>query len=83
MYDGCMADGQPAETGEFHKVTVNLIPKAWNAANETTALLGLSRTDVINRALQAYAWLERELAEGSEVIVRSKDGGVEQRLKLL
>jgi hypothetical protein len=78
MYDRCMEDGQTGSTVEFHKVTVNLIPKAWDAANETAERLGLSRTDVINRALQAYAFLERATADGSEVLVRSRDGHLEQ-----
>jgi hypothetical protein len=69
-----MEDGQMASTTEFHKVTVNLIPKAWDAANETASLLGLSRTDVINRALQAYAFLEQAVAEGAQIVVTRKTG---------
>ena len=72
------SDGPATSAVEFHKVTVNLIPKAWEAANETAARLGLSRTDVINRALQAYAFIEQVMAGGSEVLVRSGDGTVEQ-----
>ena len=75
VYNDCMTD---AQTTDFHKVTVNLIPKAWEAANATAALLGLSRTDVINRALQAYAFLEQATAAGSEVLVRSSSGVIEQ-----
>lgn len=78
MYNRCMNDGHPASSVEAHKVTVNLIPKAWEAANSTAALLGLSRTDVINRALQAHAFLEAEIAGGAEVLVRSSDGSIEQ-----
>jgi hypothetical protein len=78
MYNRCMDDAQTASSVEVHRVTVNLIPKAWEAANATAALLGLSRTDVINRALQAYAYIEAELAGGSEVLVRSGDGSIEQ-----
>lgn len=71
-----MSDGQNTGTTEFHKVTVNLIPKAWEAANTTAAHLGLSRTDVINRALQAYAFLEQVVADGGKIIV-SRRGGSE------
>ena len=73
-----MKDAQATVPVEYHKVTVNLIPKAWDAANETATRLGLSRTDVINRALQAYAFIEQVTAGGSEVLVRSGDGTVEQ-----
>ena len=78
LYNRCMEDSQAAGTAESRKVTVNLIPRAWEAANETAALLGLSRTDVINRALQAYAFFEKTAAEGSQILVRSADGHVEQ-----
>lgn len=77
-----MADTRTASTVELHKVTVNLIPKSWEAANATAGLLGLSRTDVINRALQAYAFLEAQVAAGNEMIVRSP-GGDAQLVKFL
>ena len=76
MYDSCMSDGK--ETGTIHKITVNLIPQAWTAAEETAARLSLTKTDVINRALQAYAFFEQEIANGSEVLIRSRDGDTQQ-----
>ena len=78
-----MAAEQTVGAGELHKVTVNLIPKAWDAANETSAWTGLTRTDVINRALQAYAWMERETARGGEILIRSKDGVTERLVQFL
>jgi len=87
MYPECMTESQRVVStraeapGELHKVTVNLTQKSWDAANETAALLGLSRTDVINRALQAYAWLEQQAADGAEVLVQ-QDGETD-RVKFL
>ena len=78
MYVAGMNDGPPPEGVTLHKVTVNLIPKAWDAVTATSERLGLTKTDTINRALQAYEFLEREAAEGSEVLIRRKDGKVEQ-----
>ena len=73
MYRGCM-DG----TQTFRKVTVNLIPKAWDAAEDAAERLRLTRTDVINRALQAYAFLEEQIAGGATVLVRQPDGTVSE-----
>lgn len=73
MYRGCMNDTQAA-----HKVTVNLIPKARDAAENTGRRLSLSRTDVINRALQAYDFLEEQIAAGAVVLVRAADGTVSE-----
>lgn len=43
---------------DLTKVTVNLIPAAMRALETSAEIEGLSRTDVINRALLAY---ERDL----------------------
>ena len=74
MYRACMKDGHTEESAGLHKVTVNLIPEAWDAANATSKRRGITRTDAINRALQAYAFLEAEIDAGSEILIRRKDG---------
>lgn len=67
---------------DLHKVTVNLIPKADEALQATAERLQLSRTDVINRALQAYGYLEETIANGGDVLIRPKGAEV-QRLRFL
>jgi hypothetical protein len=54
-------------------VTVALIPQAAEALETTAALTGMSRADVINRALQLYAFAEFERAAGAEILLR-RDG---------
>jgi hypothetical protein len=39
------------------KVSVNLLPVAWKAIETAAEREGISRTDAINRALQAYETL--------------------------
>lgn len=63
-------------TAQTGKVTVKLIPQARDAVNRITARLGLSQTDVINRAVLAYDFLEEESAAGADVLIRRKDGTV-------
>jgi len=67
MYDMCMT---------LTRLTVNLTPRADEAMGATAEMLGLSKTDTVNRALQAYAYLEKIRAEGGDVIVRR--AGTEQ-----
>lgn len=56
------------------KVTVNLIPAAETALQETADLTGYSRTDTINRALQVYAMVEKQQRVfGKELMLRSGD----------
>ncbi len=61
-------------------VTVTLIPQAAEALEAAAGLLGISRADVIGRALQLYAFVEFERATGTEVLLR-RDGET-SRLKI-
>lgn len=57
MYAHRMAD-------EMKRVTLNLIPKASEDLDWLTGELRINNTDIINRAIQLYAFLEREQREG-------------------
>lgn len=83
MYVPGMKDGSPRESGNLHKVTVNLTGRSWAAANLAAESTGLSRTDVINRAIQVYAYLEHETAQGGEVYVKAKDSEVMEKLRFV
>jgi hypothetical protein len=50
-------------------VTVNLIPQAWAALEDAAQYREMNKTDTINRALQIYAFLLRQLAVGQEIHV--------------
>lgn len=63
-------------------LAVQLVPLAVAALVELRALTGHSRTDVVNRALQVYALVERERAAGRDVAVLDADGdGYRVRLR--
>ena len=72
------AHHQHMSDADSEPVTVALIPAARAAVTAAAGLLGLSETDVINRAVVAYAFLEEELSGGGEVVVRREDGTVLQ-----
>jgi hypothetical protein len=57
------------------KVTVNLIPIAVEDLAWLTEELKFKQTDLINRALQIYAFIERQKRlEGAELMFRYRDG---------
>lgn len=60
------------------RITVALVPKAADALGLLHEQTGLSKTDLVNRALQVYAFLEEKMTGGGEVLVRSRDGKVNQ-----
>jgi hypothetical protein len=59
------------------KLTVNLVPAAMTALELAALVTEDSRTDVVNRAIQVYEYLMNRVANGDEVIIRSKDGTIE------
>ncbi len=62
---------------EPRRTSVVLIPRAQEALDLTAERMGLSKTDVMNRALQAYAFLEEQMATGATILVR-RDGSTEE-----
>ncbi|WP_234370603.1 hypothetical protein [Streptomyces luridiscabiei] len=48
------------------------------AVNQLTAVTGLSKTDVINRAVQVYAFIEERLHGGSDLLLRNQEGETER-----
>lgn len=55
------------------KVTVNLNPEAWAALHNAAQALEMTRTDVINRALQIYNFLISEEIAGNKIQVYDEE----------
>jgi hypothetical protein len=56
------------------RMTVSLIPRAAHACASTAIRLEMNKTDVINRALQAYDYLSQVVADGGKVIIERAEG---------
>ncbi|MGK5627067.1 hypothetical protein [Streptomyces sp. URMC 123] len=69
---------RPVESVESERYSVTFVPAAVQAVQELTEISGLSKSDVINRAVQVYAFLAREMAEGRHVLLRTEDGTLER-----
>ena len=68
--------------GPLERVTVNLIARASRALERVSALTGDSKTDIINRALQVYDYLEDVSANGGAIYVRETKDSDLQLLKM-
>jgi hypothetical protein len=55
------------------RITVSLAAKAADDLQRIVIRTHLSHTDIVNRAVSMYEFIDSELAEGAELIVR-KDG---------
>jgi hypothetical protein len=55
------------------RITVSLMPKAASDLQKTHDRTLMSKTDIINRALSLYEFVEGELTGGAELVIR-RDG---------
>ena len=63
------------------RVTVTLVPRAATALQSTHERTWMSKTDIVNRAVSLYAFVEAEMSSGAEIIVRR--GGEDYVVELL
>ncbi|OLZ53768.1 hypothetical protein BS329_09590 [Amycolatopsis coloradensis] len=66
----------------MERLTVNLIPRSSRALERGVELSTDSKTVVVNRALQLYAYLEEAWAAGGEVVVTEAQGATPTVLKV-
>jgi len=69
--------------GAYERVTVNLTEKSSLALASTVELSGDSKTDSINKALQAYALFQSIQAGGGAIYLRERDGAELERIRLM
>lgn len=55
------------------RITVSLVAKALADLDRTQQRTQMSKTDIINRAISVYEFIEAELSEGADIIVRRDD----------
>jgi hypothetical protein len=65
----------PGTATEVERITVALVPKAVADLQYLVDDTGLSKTDLVNRALSLYKFIQESIAAGREVIVHDKDTG--------
>jgi hypothetical protein len=65
------------------RITVALIPKAASDLLHLQSTTGLSKTDIVNRAISLYEFIQSQIDAGSAVIIRDQETGETQRVKFL
>lgn len=72
---------RPPVTGEH--ITVALIPAARNELRQLQERTNLSTTDVTNRAITSYVFLDAQLRAGHDLIIRNTKTGKAQLVRFL
>jgi hypothetical protein len=69
-------DTDRTDTGQM--ITVMLIPQAADDLDKACERGKLTRTDVVNRAVSLYEFLDEERADGAQLLLRRRDGSTYQ-----
>ena len=69
--------------GVAERVTVGLIAKVTEDLRCLVEDTGLSKTDVINRAISVYAYINKQLSNGQELVFRDPDTGKERIVEII
>jgi hypothetical protein len=65
------------------RITVALIPKAATDLQSLQDRTGLSKTDLVNRAISLYEFIDEQTKAGQDLLLRDKNTGDTQIVRLL
>lgn len=65
------------------RITVALVQKAGEDLQHLQDRTGLSKTDLVNRAITLYEFIEAQLRLGRDLLVRDRETGENQTILLL
>jgi hypothetical protein len=71
------------QQGTAERITVALIPDAADNLQQLVTSTGLSKTDVVNRAISLYCFIEAHRRAGDDLLIRDGTTGETQLVKLL
>ena len=79
-----MANTKPGDAAArqvvAERITVGLVPKTADELQTLQDRTGMSKTDLVNRAITLYAFLDAQSEEGFELLRRRSDGSGELEL---
>jgi hypothetical protein len=71
------------QTTTVERITVALVPKAVEGLQRLMASTGLSKTDVVNRAITLYEFVDSHQQAGDELLIRDARSGDLEIIHLL
>ena len=80
--NGTSANASGSTAAASPRITVALIARAFADLRRTVERTKLSQTDVVNRAVSLYEFVDSELTAGAELVIR-RPGGEQYTVELL
>ena len=78
------ADGRGATVRpQAERITVALIPQSADDLQHLLDKTGLSKTDLVNRAITLYEFIDSQLRGGQDLILRDRKTGETQLVRFL
>lgn len=65
------------------RITIGLIPKAGDDLQRLQDRTSLSKTDLVNRAITLYEFIDERTRTGQEIVLRDRETGETQTVVLL
>lgn len=65
------------------RITVGLVPRVSEQLQRLQERTSFSKTDLVNRAITLYEYVEAEASKGNDLLVRQKDSGELFVIKIL
>jgi uncharacterized protein (DUF342 family) len=65
------------------RITVALVPKVAEELQRLQSRTSLSKTDLTNRAITLYEFIDAQLSEGREVLIKDKETGETRSVLIL
>jgi hypothetical protein len=78
-----VTEGDAASPVLAERITVALIAKAAEDLQRLKARTGLSKTDIANRAIILYEFIDAQLGEGRDLLIRDPKTNETQVVRLL
>lgn len=80
---GATEEEEVARTQSVERITVALIPQAGDDLRRLQERTSLSKTDITNRAISLYEFIDAQVRAGQEVIIRDPETGEKQIVRFL
>lgn len=78
-----VAGGDVAQPTLADRITVALIPQAAGDLQQLQDRTGLSKTDIVNRAISLYDFINTQLREGRDLLIRDSETKETQVIRLM
>jgi len=65
------------------RITVGLIPRTAEELDELRSKSGMSKTDLVNRAISLYSFFEEQVRSGRQVVIRDPQTGEHELVHLI